>query len=198
MRKNILLTTFIIFCFTCIFVSKKCLAEGKYSFNLGASRVSVTGSSAIGKLEYEGIIKSSRISFLGRLNIGKLKGDDVNGNMFSLEGGIRTYPNMDSHEKMEGYFIGGTLGYYHNTWKYVNYYYLPRESADTSGMSLGLEIGYRFNMGSKNISIIPALQFVQQLNQGNHFHTEESQESDSLGDTIRAYPGFSLSVGFNF
>jgi hypothetical protein len=198
MRKEILSATFIIIYFTCFFVPEKCLAEGKNSFNLGVGRVWITGSGSIGKLEYEGILKSSRISFLGRLNIGKLKGNDVDGNLFSLEGGIHSYPNMDSQGKMEGYFFGGTLGYYRNTWKYVNYHYLPRESANTNGMSLGLEIGYRFNVGSKNISIIPTFQFVQQFNQSNHFHSEESQEADSLGDTIGGYPGVSLSVGFNF
>jgi hypothetical protein len=197
MRK-FLSVTFIIFCLAYATAPEKCFAESSIIAGAGVINFS---SGSIGKLEYEGLISAGntfagKISFIGRASVGRWNGDDVDGDLSAFEGGLHLYP--DYQGKLERLFIGWTIGYRKSKWKYVNYDFEHRESASSSTITIGGEVGYRFNFSSKgNISIIPSLQVLLPLSQKGAFHSEMSYEADSMGSGT-TFVVFSLSAGFNF
>lgn len=134
-------------------------AESADSINLGIGGLNPMAycSAKVLTLEYEHRLTPTT-AFLGRgsgvnyrydnshyLEDGRLRGMDV---------GARYYPAGG----MQGFFIGGTLGYWKQDMTFIQYQSTPDEwqgKADHNSLRLNIDVGDRIPIGGTNVSIMP-------------------------------------------
>jgi len=117
--------------------------------------------------EYEHLV-NPKIAVLGRASEVSYKFDDgtyyEKGRPKGVDLGARFYPAGN----MQGFFIGGTLGYWMADWTFARNMGKSNElqgTGDTDSVRLNVDIGGRFPIGSSSVSIMPA------LNVGKFFST---------------------------
>lgn len=108
-------------------------------------------------IEYEHLYTPS-IAVLGRGSVVNYKFDDgsyqENGKIRGLDIGARYYGAAN----MQGFFAGGSLGYWGGHWPFIRDMNRPTESqgsAQTHSFRLNFDIGDRIPIQIMNISIIP-------------------------------------------
>ncbi len=165
MKKHIITIALLILIESFISETKICLAEtGNNSINLsygyGEGDFKELNQYAV---EYEHHLKNTKISLFGRFIISDYEIEDhpgwfgnpgEDGDLKGGDLGIRFYPI--GKKRMDKLFIGGACGFFQNDWTESYGDQFPTTDSKTL-FRLDTEIGYRFNIGSKRISIIPSV-----------------------------------------
>lgn len=165
MKKYILIIVLLILIESFTSKPKICLAEtGSNSINLsygyGEGDFEELNQFA---LEYEHLLKNTKISLFGRCimadymiedNPGWFGNPGEDGDMKGVDLGLRFYPM--GKRRMDKLFISWACGFFQNDWTESYSGQIPRKDSKTL-YRLDTEIGYRFNIGSKRISIIPSV-----------------------------------------
>jgi hypothetical protein len=138
------------------------LAEPVNSVNIGMGGVIQTMPHCNAKLyivEYERMLGST-IAVLGRGSEVDYKFDDgkyrEQGRPRGVDIGARYYPAGG----MNGFFIGGTLGYWTSDWTFTDNKGRSNEfqgKGKNDSVRANVDIGGRFPIGSSSVSIMPAL-----------------------------------------
>jgi hypothetical protein len=136
-------------------------------------------------IEYEYLLKGSKISLFGRFSTADYKKEETvdvgeDGTIRGCDLGMRFYPK--GRKRMEKIFVGGSLGLLRKDWKDINLGFEQGPSQSEYIKKIDTEIGYRFNIGSKRISVTPSAYLGYQW-RGN---------MDDL------YYGASMSFGYAF
>jgi hypothetical protein len=140
------------------------LAEPANSVNLGIGGVVQTMPHCRATLyiaEYEHLL-GSKLAVLGRGSEVDYKFDDgkyrEHGRPRGVDVGARFYPAGG----MEGFFIGGTVGYWTSDWMFTQNKGTSDEfqgKGKSDSIRANVDIGGRFPIGSSPVSIMPALNF---------------------------------------
>lgn len=137
--------------------------ESAQSINLGigTSNILPDCKATIYLVEYERM-GGSKISILGRISQVDYKFDDgehvEDGKPRGGDIGARHY----SSGRMQGFFFGGSLGYWEADWTFTRNKGLPDQyqgEGRSNSLRANLEIGGRYPIGSSSVSIMPAFSF---------------------------------------
>jgi hypothetical protein len=181
------------FMFSMIFalITNTCYAEPSNSINFaGGYFTGFCDSAMLGSIEYERLLNNSRTALFARVSASDYSIEDSgssfwgrigeDGTINGIDLGFRFYPL--GHGRMNKLFIGGAFGFFQNEWTENSYGYKSEEYS-SSVTRADTEIGYRFNLGSQKVSLIPAAHL------GYYFRS---------GSTLGIYSGASLSLGIEF
>ncbi len=145
-------------------ISSAARAEPANSVNLGLGGIIHTMPHCYAKVytaEYEHLVTPT-IALLGRASEVHYRFD--NGQYFEtgkprgLDLGARYYPAGN----MQGFYVGGTLGYWKADWSFIQYQNKPYQfngQAQSNSARLNFDIGDRIRIGGTNFSIMPEVNF---------------------------------------
>jgi hypothetical protein len=220
MKINIIRIISIMFCVSFILVSETCFAELKNSINVGGAywvggNTGLIDSDASGSLfsfEYEHLLGLSRSSVVVGINTlgyekktssGWFGGPGEEGRVNGVDIGFRFYPL--GRGQMKKLFLGASLGLSHNewTWGEATYINAVRAKGDTNATRVDTEIGYRFNLGSEKLFLMPAIHaghYSVSRNSGKYTYPPEiaNQKFHSNSELEGYYMSFALSLGVAF
>jgi len=148
-------------CLLAVF-SPAVLAQGaSNSVNLAVAAIPKIGDlrASVVMAEYERLL-GQKLTVYARGSSLKYKWDnDVyveDGKGTGLGGGVRFFLQGG----MKGFYVGGGLSYFKSKWDWTDDTGTAFQTAgkgETKSIQWGAEIGYRFNLGSKAVSLTPAI-----------------------------------------
>ncbi len=181
-------------------------AEPANSVNLGFGGIVRTMphcDANVYMVEYERLYTPT-ITLLGRGNKVDYKFDDGNyredGILRGLDFGARYYPSGG----MQGFFTGGSLGYWHSDWSFMHAQGRPNQyqgAARSKALRLNLDLGYRIPIEGTRVSIMP------EINIGKFFSSrtcEFTSPAAMLGtpcaqkSEVNVYFFLGIAAGFAF
>jgi hypothetical protein len=181
-------------------------AEPANSVNLGMGGVVQTMPhcrATVYILEYEHML-GSKIAVLGRGSEVDYKFDDgaylEKGRPKGVDIGARFYPAGG----MNGFFIGGTLGYWTADWTFTHNKGRSDEfqgKGDSDSIRANVDIGGRFPIGSSSVSIMPALNFGKFFSSTSCEYTAPAFRvgtSCSQETEVKYYLFLAVTVGIGF
>lgn len=189
-----------------LMVPGTCFAQAKNSINLGgAGLAGVNISASVFFLEYERLLVS-KLAILGRAGAADYTYDDgtyvEKGKPQGIDVGVRVYPLEDN--RMKGFFFGGSAGYWKTDTTWTDdkgKTYETRGETNSKAIRTEAEVGYRFNLGTETISLMPAAHI------GHYLSTDESckytsanraNQSCDKHSQLGFIAFFSLSLGVAF
>lgn len=180
-------------------------AEPANSLNLGLGGVIQTMPHCRAKvyiLEYEHMLGPT-IAFLGRGSGVDYKFDDgkylEEGRPRGVDVGARFYPDGG----MQGFFIGGTLGYWMSDWTFTNYQHRPDEvsgKGTSDSVRANLDMGWRFPVSS-SLSVMPQMNVGRFFSNTSCDYTAPASRvgtSCSQDTEVKFYFFLAVTVGIGF
>jgi hypothetical protein len=181
-------------------------AEPANSVNLGIGGVVQTMPHCRATLylaEYEHML-GSKIAVLGRGSEVDYKFDDGNyrehGRPRGVDVGARFYPAGG----LQGFFIGGTLGYWTSDWIFTQNKGMPDElqgKGNSDSVRANVDIGGRFPIGSSSVSIMPAVNIGKFFSSTSCEYTGPASQvgtSCSQKTEVEFYVFLAVTVGIAF